>query len=113
MTSSLLILSINFTIFKWHYCLREKNSLFIFFCKCGLSDFFFDSDILKEKRNGSNVVSQCSHIEFSIVLPTFHLILVIYLSLKFLGGTSLASGPVVKTPCSQRRGHGFNPWLGN
>ena len=23
------------------------------------------------------------------------------------------SGPVVKTPHSQRRGHGFNPWLGN
>ena len=21
--------------------------------------------------------------------------------------------PVVKTPCSQSRGHGFNPWLGN
>ena len=23
------------------------------------------------------------------------------------------SGPVVKTPCSQSRGLGFNPWLGN
>ena len=22
-------------------------------------------------------------------------------------------GPVVKTPCSQCRGHGFNPWSGN
>ena len=24
-----------------------------------------------------------------------------------------AGGPVVKTPCSQSRGLGFNPWLGN
>ena len=22
-------------------------------------------------------------------------------------------GPVVKTPCFQRRGHGFDPWLEN
>ena len=24
-----------------------------------------------------------------------------------------SGGPVVKTPCFQCRGHGFNPWLGN
>ena len=25
----------------------------------------------------------------------------------------LACGPVAKTPCSQRKGHGFDLWLGN
>ena len=24
-----------------------------------------------------------------------------------------SGGPVIKTPCSQCRGHGFDPWSGN
>ena len=33
--------------------------------------------------------------------------------LKFTQSCDFPGGPVAKIPCSQCRGPGFNPWLGN
>ena len=33
--------------------------------------------------------------------------------LQKMKNKDFSGGPVVKTPCFQCRGHGFNPWLGN
>ena len=36
-----------------------------------------------------------------------------FVLIKMRQERDIPGGPVVKTPCSQCRGHGFNPWLGN
>ena len=36
-----------------------------------------------------------------------------FILLKIILGGNFPGGPGVKTPCSQCRGHGFDPWSGN